>query len=49
MRLNSSCNTHFHDLPIRLPAENEILLERAAATLHVSKSEFIRRSIVAAR
>jgi hypothetical protein len=34
-------------LSIRLPAEDEHLLERAAATLHISKSEFIRRSIAA--
>lgn len=34
-------------LSIRLPAEDEILLARAAAALHVSKSEFIRRSIAA--
>ena len=34
-------------LSIRLPAEDETLLERAAAALHISKSEFIRRSIAA--
>ncbi|MEJ8846808.1 ribbon-helix-helix protein, CopG family [Variovorax robiniae] len=34
-------------LSIRLPAEDETLLERAAAALRVSKSEFIRRSIAA--
>jgi hypothetical protein len=34
-------------LSIRLPAEDETLLERAAAALHISKSEFIRRSITA--
>jgi uncharacterized protein (DUF1778 family) len=28
-------------LSIRLPAEDEMLLERAAAALHISKSEFI--------
>jgi uncharacterized protein (DUF1778 family) len=32
-------------LSIRLPTEDERLLERAAAALHISKSEFIRRSI----
>jgi len=32
-------------LSIRLAAEEELLLERAAAALHLSKSEFIRRSI----
>jgi uncharacterized protein (DUF1778 family) len=34
-------------LSIRLPAEDEALLERAAAALRISKSEFIRRSIAA--
>jgi len=34
-------------ISIRLPAEDEALLERAASLLHVSKSEFIRRSIAA--
>ncbi len=34
-------------LSIRLPPEDESLLERAAAALHISKSEFIRRSIAA--
>lgn len=34
-------------ISIRLPAEDEALLERAASRLHVSKSEFIRRSIAA--
>ncbi len=34
-------------LSIRLPAEDEMLLERAAAALRVTKSEFIRRSIAA--
>jgi hypothetical protein len=34
-------------ISIRLPADDEALLERAASRLHVSKSEFIRRSIVA--
>lgn len=34
-------------LSIRLPANDEALLERAASILHVSKSEFIRRSIAA--
>ena len=34
-------------LSIRLPAEDETLLERAAAALRISKSEFIRRSIAA--
>lgn len=32
-------------LSIRLPAEDEALLERAAQQLRISKSEFIRRSI----
>lgn len=32
-------------LSIRLPAEDEALLERAAGLMHISKSEFIRRSI----
>ncbi|MBU1359047.1 MAG: ribbon-helix-helix domain-containing protein [Gammaproteobacteria bacterium] len=34
-------------LSIRLPVEDERQLERAAAALHISKSEFIRRSIAA--
>lgn len=34
-------------LSIRLPADDEALLERAARALKVSKSEFIRRSIAA--
>lgn len=34
-------------LSIRLPEQDERLLERAAAQLRVSKSEFIRRSISA--
>lgn len=34
-------------ISIRLPAEDEALLERAASLLRVSKSEFIRRSIAA--
>ena len=34
-------------LSIRLPAEDELLLERAAEALRISKSEFIRRSIAA--
>ena len=34
-------------LSIRLPAEDETLLERAATALQISKSEFIRRSIAA--
>jgi hypothetical protein len=34
-------------ISIRLPAADEALLERAASRLHVSKSEFIRRSIAA--
>ena len=34
-------------ISIRLPADDEALLERAASLLHVSKSEFIRRSIAA--
>lgn len=34
-------------LSIRLPAEDETLLERAAAALRISKSEFIRRAIAA--
>ena len=34
-------------LSIRLPVEDQTLLERAAAALRVSKSEFIRRSIAA--
>lgn len=34
-------------LSIRLPAEDETLLERAAGALRISKSEFIRRSIAA--
>ncbi|MFT4268941.1 MAG: ribbon-helix-helix protein, CopG family [Xenophilus sp.] len=34
-------------LSIRLPAEDQTLLERAAAALRISKSEFIRRSIAA--
>ena len=34
-------------LSIRLPAEEEAVLERAAKALRVSKSEFIRRSISA--
>lgn len=34
-------------ISIRLPADDEALLERAASALRVSKSEFIRRSIAA--
>lgn len=34
-------------LSIRLPAQDEIVLERAAHALKLSKSEFIRRSIAA--
>jgi hypothetical protein len=34
-------------LSIRLPSEDESLLERAAAALRISKSEFVRRSISA--
>ncbi|MFT4178824.1 MAG: ribbon-helix-helix protein, CopG family [Thermomonas sp.] len=34
-------------LSIRLPAEDEAMLARAARALRVSKSEFIRRSIAA--
>lgn len=34
-------------LSIRLPAEDALLLERAAGALRISKSEFIRRSIAA--
>ena len=34
-------------ISIRLPTEDEALLERAASHLRVSKSEFIRRSITA--
>ncbi len=34
-------------LSIRLPVEDETLLEQAAAALRVSKSEFVRRSIAA--
>ena len=34
-------------ISIRLPADDEALLERAASQLRVSKSEFIRRSIAA--
>ncbi len=34
-------------ISIRLPADDEALLERAANRLHVSKSEFVRRSIAA--
>ncbi|KAF1023362.1 MAG: hypothetical protein GAK30_00565 [Paracidovorax wautersii] len=34
-------------ISIRLPADDEALLERAASQLQVSKSEFIRRSIAA--
>lgn len=34
-------------LSIRLAAEDEMLLERAAEALRISKSEFIRRSIAA--
>lgn len=32
-------------LSIRIPADEEALLERAASLLHISKSELIRRSI----
>lgn len=32
---------------IRLPAEDESLMIRAAAALHISKSEFVRRSVAA--
>lgn len=32
---------------IRLPSEDEALLEHAAGVLRISKSEFIRRSIAA--
>lgn len=32
-------------LSIRLPPDAEALLERAAERLHISKSEFVRRSI----
>jgi hypothetical protein len=32
-------------ISLRLPAEDEALLEQAASILHISKSEFIRRSI----
>lgn len=34
-------------ISIRLPAEEEALLEKAARELHISKSEFVRRSIAA--
>jgi uncharacterized protein (DUF1778 family) len=34
-------------ISIRLPSEDEALLGRAAGTLGMSKSEFIRRSIAA--
>lgn len=34
-------------ISIRLPAEDQALLERASSRLQVSKSEFIRRSIAA--
>ncbi len=34
-------------ISIRLPASDGALLERAADILHISKSEFIRRSIAA--
>ena len=34
-------------ISIRLPADDEARLERAASLLRVSKSEFIRRSIAA--
>ncbi len=34
-------------LSIRIPSEEEQLLERAAHALEISKSEFVRRSIVA--
>ena len=34
-------------LSIRIPSEVEQLLERAARALDISKSEFVRRSIVA--
>ncbi|MCC7152867.1 MAG: ribbon-helix-helix protein, CopG family [Rubrivivax sp.] len=34
-------------ISIRLPADDEARLERAAGLLRVSKSEFIRRSIAA--
>jgi uncharacterized protein (DUF1778 family) len=34
-------------ISIRLPAEDEALLERGARQLHISKSEFVRRSIAA--
>ena len=33
-------------LSIQLPAEDEALIERAAAALRISASEFVRRSIV---
>jgi len=34
-------------ISVRLPSEDEALLERAASALRMSKSEFIRRSISA--
>jgi hypothetical protein len=34
-------------LSIRLTAEDEALIKRAAAALRISESEFVRRSIVA--
>lgn len=34
-------------LSIRLPNDEQVLLERAAHALRVSKSEFVRRSIAA--
>jgi hypothetical protein len=34
-------------ISIRLPAEDEALLEHAASMLRISKSEFVRRSIAA--
>jgi Arc/MetJ-type ribon-helix-helix transcriptional regulator len=34
-------------ISIRLPSTDQALLERAAGTLSISKSEFIRRSIAA--
>lgn len=34
-------------ISIRLPAEEEALLEKAARELHISKSEVVRRSITA--
>jgi hypothetical protein len=34
-------------LSIRIPAEDEQLLEQAAQALSISKSEFVRRSVLA--